>query len=576
MPLPTDLTADGFAALGLSAGLVRAAAAVGWARPTPIQRSAVPAILQGRDLLATAPTGSGKTAAFVLPLLQWLSALSGRPERALRALVLTPTRELALQTGAVVHALAPGLRAVVAVGGLSINPQLMALRGGADLVVATPGRLLDLLAHRALRLSTVELLVLDEADRLLDLGFADQLGPLLALLPPRRQTLMFSATMPAEVAALADRLLADPLRLEARPTGDDAAAAHIAQRAIVVDSGRRSALLRQLIADHGWTRVLVFVASQYASEQLAGKLQRAGHRAAALHGRLSPGRRHQVLVEFKLGTLSVLVATDLAARGIDVSGLSVVVNHDLPRSAVDYSHRVGRSGRADAPGQALSFILADAPGSEAHFRLIEKRQGRQLPRERLAGFEPVAALAVAAPGAPPPGSDPAGGIKGRRKSRKDKLREAAAVPGSRFTPTLPLHGQPVSPPAAAQAADAPAPTRSLRVMVVDDNRDAAESLAMLLTMDGHEVQVLHDGRSALDGLQTPPPEVFILDIGLPDIDGHELARRLRKTAGSSVFIALTGYGQSADRALSAAAGFDHHFVKPVDLDALSRVLAGVG
>ncbi len=455
--------APSFIALGLSPALAAAAAELGWALPTPVQAAALPAILQGQDVLATAPTGSGKTAAFVLPLLQRLLAepddLARRP-RPLRALILAPTRELALQTAEVVQRLAqhaaPALKTVVAVGGLSINPQMMALRGGAQVVVATPGRLLDLLDHNALRLSDLAVLVLDEADRLLDLGFADEVGRLLAALPARRQTLLLSATLPAAVQTLAGQLLRAPLNitlaahsdlaLHALPDKDGAAAAAatapppaITQRAIEVHSTRRTPLLRHLMASEGWDRVLVFVATQYASEHVADKLKRAGVLAAALHGQLSQGRRTQVLADFQASRLKVLVATDLAARGLDVAGLAAVVNHDLARSAVDHIHRIGRTGRAGALGQAVSFIAADAPGSEAHFRLIEKRQGQRVPREQVPGFEPaLAAPAPAAPGASSEAAavagpaaagatDPNGGVKGRRKSKKDKLRELAAT-----------------------------------------------------------------------------------------------------------------------------------------------------
>ena len=474
-----DSAPPGFAALGLAPALVAAAAEAGWTAATPIQAAALPVILQGHDLLATSPTGSGKTAAFVLPLLQRLLAdpadLARRP-RLLRALILAPTRELALQTGEALQGLArsaaPQLKTVVAVGGLSINPQMMALRGGAQVVVATPGRLLDLLDHKALSLADLDLLVLDEADRLLDLGFAAELGRLLAALPAERQSLLFSATLPPAVAALAEQLLRQPLRLgldaglaadqgadqgahaaadrpradhaEPLSAGHDAGAADspdIHQRAIWVDSARRTPLLRHLIATEGFDRVLVFVATQYASEHVADKLKRAGLQAAALHGKLSQGRRTQVLADFQANRLRVLVATDLAARGIDVVGLATVVNHDLARSAIDHTHRIGRTGRAGASGQALSFILADAPGSEAHFRLIEKRQGQRVPRERVPGFEPAVAVAMDAdrpqhdandmalePAAASAGApDPNGGLKGRRKSKKDKLREAAAA-----------------------------------------------------------------------------------------------------------------------------------------------------
>ena len=462
---PLAPPAPDFAGLGLSAALAQAAADAGWSAPTAIQAAAVPAILRGHDVLGQAPTGSGKTAAFVLPLLQRLLDTPGwqddRPRR-LRVLILAPTRELAAQTEAVITGLArsaaPALKTVLAVGGLSINPQMMALRGGAQVVVATPGRLLDLLDRHALRLADLALLVLDEADRLLDAGFADELQRVLAALPAQRQTLLFSATLPAAVLALAHSVLRRPVQIVA-PASSQAAAARtsdadpaesglaesgpvesvraaldpaaknpaspaspptITQRAITVHSTRRTPLLRHLIQSQGWDRVLVFVATQYASEHLADKLKRAGVAAAALHGQLSPGRRHQALADFQAKKITVLVATDLAARGIDVPQLAAVVNHDLPRSAVDYSHRIGRTGRAGAAGVAVSFVLADAPGSEAHFRLIEKRQQQRVAREQVPGFEPEGVE-------PAPPADAAGGVKGRRKSKKDKLREAAAA-----------------------------------------------------------------------------------------------------------------------------------------------------
>ncbi|MFM2065356.1 MAG: hypothetical protein RLZZ584_265 [Pseudomonadota bacterium] len=422
---PAPAPAIGFAALGLSPALQQRAAAAGWHTPTEVQAAALPAVQARRDVLGLAPTGSGKTAAYLLPLLQRLlieQALQDeRPRwRPLRVLVLAPTRELAQQIFDVAHLLAPELRSVVAVGGVSINPQLMALRGGAHLVVATPGRLLDLVDHNGLHLDELHTLVLDEADRLLDLGFADELNELLDLLPPRRQTLMFSATMPAEVRHLAGQALVDPVQVDVRGAADATAAPGIVQRAIEVDSARRTTLLRHMIREEGWERVLVFVASQYASEHVADKLRQAGLPAAALHGDLSQGRRAQVLADFHARKLAVLVATDLAARGIDVPQLGVVVNHDLPRSTVDYTHRIGRTGRAADHGQAISFVCADLPGNEAHFRLIEKRQQQPVPREQVPGFEPKAPPATAP-------SDPDGGVKStRRKSRKDKLREAAA------------------------------------------------------------------------------------------------------------------------------------------------------
>jgi superfamily II DNA/RNA helicase len=312
----------------------------------------------------------------------------------------------------------------------------------AHWLVATPGRLLDLTRQNALRLADLDSVVLDEADRLLDEGFADETRRVLALLPRPRQTLLFSATMPDAVRALAQAVQTDALAVQvagqtrpaawvssAAATGspEDAAAVaaappNIDQRAVVVDSARRTPLLRQLIAQHRWQRVLVFVATQHAAEQVAHKLRHAGLPAAALHGDLSQGRRAQVLADLGSGQLQVLVATDLAARGLDVPAIDAVVNHDLARAAADHTHRIGRTGRAGARGVAVSFVLADAPGSEAHFRLIEKRQQQRVPREVLPGFEPAAGALPS-----PVPADPNGGVKGRRPSKKDKLRAAAAA-----------------------------------------------------------------------------------------------------------------------------------------------------
>ncbi|MBB2486141.1 DEAD/DEAH box helicase [Mitsuaria sp. WAJ17] len=416
--------ADGsFAALGLSPALLKAARELGFEAPTPVQAAAIPAALTGRDVLASAQTGSGKTAAFAFPVLQQVERQNGRAlpgaARHPQVLVLVPTRELAAQAGALLRAaarcLAVSVKVSVLYGGVSINPQLMALRGGADIVVATPGRLLDVLEHNGLSLTGLRCLVLDEADRLLDAGFAEELARVLALLPAQRQNLLFSATFPASVQALSEQLLHDPLRVE---IGQDLTLdvepgdRKLTERAITVDAARRTPLLRQLIEQEGWPRVLVFVATRYACDHVADKLQRAGLAAAAFHGDASQGARTRVLAAFKSGELRVLVATDLGARGIDIVQLPVVVNYDLPRSTVDYVHRIGRTARAGAEGLAVSFVSA---ATEAHFRLIEKRQGRRIPREQLAGFEPTET-------APPAAAT--GGVKGRRPSKKDKLRAA--------------------------------------------------------------------------------------------------------------------------------------------------------
>ena len=396
---------------------------MGFSAPTPVQSAAIPAVLRGADVLGSAQTGSGKTAAFALPLLQRLQADALKAPRRVRALILVPTRELAAQVGEVIRSLGRNLpqpvKVAVVFGGVSINPQMLGLRGGADVVVATPGRLLDLVEHNALRLGGVEHLVLDEADRLLDLGFAEELQRILQLLPERRQNLLFSATFAPAVQALAEGMLNEPVRVAV----DDAPAnvPAIAQRAFAVDAQRRTQLLRHLVQEHQWSRVMVFVATQYAAEHVAEKLYKAGIFATPFHGGLSQGARTQVLQEFKDDRWQVVVTTDLAARGIDIAQLPAVVNYDLPRSADDYVHRIGRTGRAGESGVAVSFVSA---ATEAHFRLIEKRQHLSLPREVVPGFEPT----EAAPEAAPAGT---GGIKGKRPSKKDKLRAAAQAAAAR-------------------------------------------------------------------------------------------------------------------------------------------------
>lgn len=397
--------------------------------PTPIQQQAIAPMLQGRDLIAMAQTGSGKTLAYALPLLQQRCLAPDTAPRVLGALVLVPTRELAAQVEDTLRQLAAHLprrlKIVAATGGSSINPQLLALRGGADIVVATPGRLLDLVDHNALRLSEVATLVLDEADRLLELGFGAELDRILALLPTQRQSVLFSATFPPGIASLAKRRLRDPLRITVAATPEAAPA--IEQRAIAVDAGQRTQLLRHLLQEHGWSHVLVFVASRHTAEKVAEKLGKTGINAQPLHGELSQGRRERTLHAFKQRELQVLVATDLAGRGIDIDALPAVINYDLPRSTVDYSHRIGRTARAGASGLAISFVTAE---SQPQWRLIEKRQGLRVPTSLVAGFEPSPATAAPATQMPNTGTraaDDNGGIKGRRPNKKDKQRAAAAT-----------------------------------------------------------------------------------------------------------------------------------------------------
>ncbi|WP_348945983.1 DEAD/DEAH box helicase [Chitinibacter sp. FCG-7] len=422
-----------FAALALSDQLVRATQDLHYQDPTPIQQAAIPAVLAGHDVLACAQTGSGKTAAFVLPLLQkyqqyraHIHALDPdlRPKhKHVRTLILVPTRELAVQVAETIRGLSKRLselpKLACVYGGVSINPQMMALRGGADIVVATPGRLLDLLAQNALKINAVQQLVLDEADRLFDLGFSDELNRILALLPLERQNLFFSATFAPAVQELAEKLLRDPTRIEIEAT--PVVAPDIWQRAIEVDEAARTMLLRHLLKQRGWQRVLVFVATQYAAEHVAKKLKRAGIKAEAFHGSFEQGKRSQVISDIKASRIQVVVATDLAARGIDIAQLPAVVNYDLPRSSTDYTHRIGRTGRAGERGEAVSFVSADFA---AHFKVLEKQLGLKLERERIAGFEPSEIFSSKAVSLV---ADDHGGIKGKRKSKKDKLREAAAL-----------------------------------------------------------------------------------------------------------------------------------------------------
>ena len=410
-----------FASLGLSPHLCLAAERAGWTQPTPIQEQGIPLILQGQDVLATAATGSGKTAAYGLGLLQVLQASEAlltphSTRRSTRILVIVPTRELAVQVGQVFKELAShALRVATVFGGVSINPQMLALRGGADIVVATPGRLLDLVDHNALHLDNVAHLVLDEVDRLLDLGFTEELNRVLALLPSKRQNLWFSATFDDTLQPLAASMLRQPARVEiagSASTGHLESAIH--QRAIAIDEKKRTLLLRHLFTQEKWKQVLVFVATRYASEHVANKLYQAGIYATALHGEMSQGARQTVLQEFKDARWEVLVTTDLAARGIDIAKLPTVVNYDLPRSATDYIHRMGRTGRAGEKGEVLSFVTAAAL---AHWNVIQKRQDNALTLEVMEGFE----LTDTPPPAPKL-NDGTGGIKGRRPSKKDKLR----------------------------------------------------------------------------------------------------------------------------------------------------------
>jgi len=375
-----------FTSLGLSAALLQAIEDAGYITPTPVQRKAIPAVLSGRDVMAAAQTGTGKTAAFVLPLLQRLAGGQGVQANHIRALVLVPTRELAEQVvGTVaIYGRHLSLKSGVVYGGVKINPQMMKLRGGVDVLVATPGRLLDLFNQNAVRFPQVETLVLDEADRMLDLGFIADIRKILALLPARRQNLLFSATFSSEIRTLTQGLLRNPVQIEVSPR--NSAAKGVKQWVYEADKGRKPALLSYLVRNRGWEQVLVFVRTRSGADSLARKLVSDGIVSAVIHGEKTQAERSRVLADFKAGQIRVLVATDIASRGLDISELPQVINFDLPKVAQDYIHRIGRTGRAGSQGEGISLVSADeAPLLAA----IETLIGQTLVREVVTGFIPT-------------------------------------------------------------------------------------------------------------------------------------------------------------------------------------------
>jgi ATP-dependent RNA helicase RhlE len=369
-----------FSALELHPTLLRGVADLGFVRPTPIQSQAIPAALAGRDLLASAVTGSGKTAAFLLPILH---KLLDRPRGKTRALVLAPTRELALQILDDLRGLArhTALEAAAVHGGVGMGPQESAFRSGADVIIATPGRLLDHFRRGYAALSALEYLVLDEADRMLDMGFLPDIRRVLAHIPTPRQTFMFSATMPAPIEALTREILADPARLALQRQA--APARGVTQAVYPVPATLKGALLVELLRTGTVDEALVFTRTKHRADRLAKLLQRQGISAERIHGNRSQAQRTKVLAAFKAGEYRVLVATDIAARGIDVESLGHVINFDVPTVADDYIHRVGRTARADATGDALTLV---APEDEADLSRIERAVGARLPRLRLEGF----------------------------------------------------------------------------------------------------------------------------------------------------------------------------------------------
>ncbi|MGE5088123.1 MAG: DEAD/DEAH box helicase [Candidatus Levyibacteriota bacterium] len=420
-----------FSTLGLSETLVRAVTEHGYTQPTPVQAQAIPAVLAGGDLLAGAQTGTGKTAGFVLPMLQRLSsrAAGGAPRsgaRPIRALILTPTRELAAQVEESVRTYGKYTRlsSTVIFGGVGIQPQVDRLKRGVDILVATPGRLLDLAGQRAVDLSRVEILVLDEADRMLDMGFIRDIRRVLALLPRQRQNLLFSATFSDEIKALADGLLNTPAMIEVARRNSTVEL--ITQKAHPVHRERKRELLAHLIRTRGWSQVLVFTRTKHGANKLTEQLGRDGIAALAIHGNKSQSARTRALAEFKGGRLTALIATDIAARGIDIDQLPHVINYDLPNVPEDYVHRIGRTGRAGATGEAVSLVSADDRG---FLRDIEKLIKRAIPQEVVPGFAPDAAAsgALAAGGA---AGDAAGGAAyraGHRAAERTQGRPQGTV-----------------------------------------------------------------------------------------------------------------------------------------------------
>jgi superfamily II DNA/RNA helicase len=389
---------------------------VGFSTPTPIQKNVIPLVLEGSDVMARAQTGSGKSASFVLPLLELWRTNKGEGKAKIKALVLTPTRELTVQVAEAFITFGKFLhvrpKVVSIIGGEKIGEQLYDIQQGCDIVVATSGRLLDIMSKKQINLSHVEFFVLDEADKMMDLGFEQELGLILDELSPKRQNLLFSATYPPKVQAIASKITKNALEVVIEtetPTVE-----RIVQRAIRVNHENRSPLLRQLLREHNWKKVLVFMANKRACENIAMKFRKHGFSAEAFHGDLVQEGRAWALQALKEGKVNILFATDIVARGLDIDDVNCVINFDLPRSTEDYIHRIGRTGRAGKEGVAISFIGLE---DEAHFALIEKRCAIKLTQEEVEGFERMGEVLPKEKGSAP--------IKGKRKSKKDKLREQA-------------------------------------------------------------------------------------------------------------------------------------------------------
>ena len=372
-----------FSTLGLSDSILTALSDLGYSEPTDIQQKAIPAILSGKDLIAAAQTGTGKTASFVLPILEMFNKDRKLRGKRIRALILTPTRELAVQVEASISQYAKNLElsSMAMYGGVDIDAQKQRLIWGVDIVVATPGRLLDLAHQRALHFDELEVLVLDEADRMLDMGFSDDIHKIIERLPSDRQSLLFSATISKDIRYLAARVIEDAVEIAISP--NNATVAKIEQWLVTVDKGNKSALLSHLIKDQQWQQALIFIETQHGAAKLVSQLEKRGIRAESIHGGRTQAVREKILADFKAGNIKFLIATGIAARGIDIGALTRVINYDLPAQVDDYIHRIGRTGRAGASGEAVSFVSKD------NFRelcAIESRLGHIIERKEFDGF----------------------------------------------------------------------------------------------------------------------------------------------------------------------------------------------
>lgn len=406
-----------FSNLGLSQKITLAVKESGFTKPTAIQQKVIPLVLDGQDVMAKAQTGSGKSASFVLPILELLSRKSYEGKAKIKVLVLTPTRELTQQIAEAFDTFGKYLqkrpKVVGIIGGESIGDQIFAVQKGCDILVATSGRFLDVLSKKQMNLSHVDFFVLDEADKMLDLGFAEELELILKELPQKRQNLLFSATYPAKMLSIASKITQNPLEVSIEH--EEPTVESVVQRAVLVNRENRGPLLRYLLEKEKWELSVVFMSSKRAADNIAAKFRKYGFAADSFHGDLHQEERNYTLDAFKSKKINILFTTDLFARGLDINDVTCVINFDLPRSPADYIHRIGRTARAGKKGAAVSFIGVE---DEEHFRLIEKRSNIKLQREQIEGFELVGELIKKEKGKAP--------VKGKGKSKKDRAREAAA------------------------------------------------------------------------------------------------------------------------------------------------------